>query len=132
VRLAAAIALKRMGAAAVPALKVALNDPDMGVRARVAFALGNIEASAITGVTEALQTSDRQIRQTAALTLDDLTSDSLRVQRLQNQPGGRPIGNQPGINRPGVPGINRPGVPGINRPGRNPWPQGNQMRPIRS
>ncbi|MFM6424241.1 HEAT repeat domain-containing protein, partial [Planktothrix sp.] len=110
------------------------------VRARAAFALGNIQASAITGVTEALQTSDRQIRQTAALTLDDLTSDSLRVQRLQNQPGGRPLGNQPGMNRPGVPGINRPGVPGmnrpgvpgINRPGNNPWPQGNQIRPMRS
>ncbi|WP_313707634.1 HEAT repeat domain-containing protein, partial [Planktothrix agardhii] len=47
VRLAAAIALKRMGAVAVPALKEALNHPDMGVRARAAFALGNIQASGI-------------------------------------------------------------------------------------
>lgn len=115
VRLAAAMALKRMGSVAVPALKEALNDPDAGVRARAAFALGNIQASGITGVTQALQNSDRQIRQTAAMKLDQLTANQLLVQQ-QNKPGVSPQGNRPLGNCLNV----------INRPDLCPTPQGNQ------
>jgi CubicO group peptidase (beta-lactamase class C family) len=72
---AAALALGRIGAPAVPALTQALQDPRSDVRWSAAIALGRVGSpalAALPALTKALADASEQVRQTAAVALGGL------------------------------------------------------------